>query len=110
MSFGTYKEYFIYDKIKIPKKKDKYIVMIYKPNENKKEKKEKIEELEKTGWFKLNSDIKYKEDAIRIFGRYFIQQNKNKSKIIYNNKLYELKEYFNEIAGFYNHYIKDIKL
>ena len=44
MSFGTYKEYFIYDKIKIPKKKDKYIEMIYKPNENKKEKKEKIEE------------------------------------------------------------------
>ena len=110
MSFQTYKEYFIYDKIKIPKKKDKYIEMIYKPNENKKEKKEKIEELEKTGWFKLNSDIKYKEDAIRIFGRYFIQQNKNKSKIIYNNKLYELKEYFNEIAGLYNHDIKDIKL
>ena len=52
----------------------------------------------------------YTEDVIRILGKYFVTQNKNKCKIIYNNKKYELKEYFDEIDTNYNIEIKEIKL
>ena len=33
----------------------------------------------------------------RIFGEEFVKRNKNKFRIIYNNKEYPLKEYFEEI-------------
>ena len=31
---------------------------------------------------------------LRIFGKIFVNKNKNKCKIIYKNKKYKLKEYF----------------
>ena len=45
----------------------------------------------------INPDIKmiYKNDPIlKIFGFKFVKNNKEKCKIVYNNKLYALKEYF----------------
>ena len=35
------------------------------------------------------------QKKIKLFGRYFVFRNKNVCRIIYNNKLYKLKEYFN---------------
>ena len=110
MSFKSNKEYFVYDEIKKPRKKDKYLMIVYKLNENNNEKMAKIKELKETDWFKLNGGKEYKEDDIKIFGKYFVQKNKYKSKIIFNNKLYELKENFNEIDNSYNQNIKEIKL
>ena len=40
---------------------------------------------------------------IRIIGNKFIKKNKDKCKIIYNNKKYELKEYFEDINNNCNH-------
>ena len=37
------------------------------------------------------------KDKIRIFGDKFIKRNMYKYKIIYNNKEYKLKEYFEDI-------------
>ena len=42
------------------------------------------------------------EDKVRIFGKKFIENNKDKCKIKYNNEIYELKEYFNDIDNNYN--------
>ena len=69
----------------------KYICyeMIYKPNENKEEKKEKME------FFELEKE--YTGELLRIFGSYFVKHNKNNCRIIYKNKLYKLKEYLEEI-------------
>ena len=40
----------------------------------------------------------YKANEIRrIFGKNFVKRNKNKCKIIHNNKEYQLKEFFEEI-------------
>ena len=44
----------------------------------------------------------YNKKSIRIFGEKFVNRNKHKCKIIYNNKIYELKEYFDEIDKNYN--------
>ena len=88
---------------------DKYLKMIYKPNENKKEKQEIIKKLKEI-YFPLEDEKDFKEDVIRIFGRYFVNQNENKCKIIYNNKKYQLKEYLHEIDTNYNHDINEIKL
>ena len=55
-----------------------YIEIIYKPNEK-------------------------NEDKVRIFGENFINNNKQKCSIIYNEKEYQLKEYFEEIDDSYNH-------
>ena len=75
-----------------------YFIMIYKPKENKKEKQDIIKKL-KENYFPLDGEKDFEEDVIRIFGRYFVGQNINKCKIIYNNKKYNLKEYFNEIVS-----------
>ena len=53
----------------------------------------------------INEEIIYKpnkEGKVRIFGENFVNNNKDKCKIIYNNKEYELKEYFNDIDKEYN--------
>ena len=71
--------------------------MIYKPNDNKKEKIEKLKKYKEEYNYFLDSDKDYSGDFLRLFGRYFVNHNKNKCKLIYKNKKYELKEYFEEI-------------
>ena len=49
-------------------------------------------------------DIIYKKsrntrDKLKIFGEEFVKNNKDKCKIIYNNKEYELKEYLEDIPN-----------
>ena len=88
---------------------NKYFIMIYKPNINKKEKEEIIKKL-KDDLFPFDDEKDYKEDVIRIFGKKFVKHNKNKCKIIYNNKKFKLKEYLHEIDNNYNHNINEIKL
>ena len=51
---------------------------------------------------------KYKPDKdndekLKILDEDFIKKNKDKAKIIYKNKIYELKEYFEDIDTNYNH-------
>ena len=87
----------------------KYFTMIYKLNIDKKEK-QKIIQTFKVERFPFDDEKDYKEDAIRILGKYFVERNKNNCKIIYNNKKYKLKEFLDEIDGGYNHNIKEIKL
>ena len=72
---------------------NKYIKMIYKPNENKEEKKEIIKKMIDEEQYIFYDEKEKKEEVIRILGKYFVKQNKNKCKIIYNNKKYKLKEY-----------------
>ena len=53
-------------------------------------------------------EIEYKpneknENKVRIFGTNFINNNKEKCLIIYNEIEYQLKEYFEEIDDNYNH-------
>ena len=60
------------------KEENIHIEIIYKPKENEK-------------------------DIIRIFGKKFVKKNKDKCKIIYKGKEYELKEYFEDIDNNYNH-------
>ena len=43
------------------------------------------------------------EDKIRLFGRNFINNNKDKCKIVYKRKTYELKEYLEDIDHKYNY-------
>ena len=43
-----------------------------------------------------------KESKLRILGKKFVNNNKNKCKIIFNNKEYELKEYLDDIDKNYN--------
>ena len=43
------------------------------------------------------------DERVKILDRYFIKKNKDKAKIIYKNKIYELKEYFEDIDENYNH-------
>ena len=88
---------------------NKYFTMIYKLNIDKKEK-QKIIQTFKVERFPFDDEKDYKEDAIRILGKYFVERNKNNCKIIYNNKKYKLKEFLDEIDGGYNHNIKEIKL
>ena len=71
--------------------------MIYNPNDNKKEKIEKLKKYKEEYNYFLDSDKDYSRDFLRLFGRYFVNHNKNKCKLIYKNKKYELKEYFEEI-------------
>ena len=85
--------------------------MIYKPYENKKEleeKNEKLKKLKEEYNFSLDDEKEYTEDAIRIFGKYFVKHNKHKCKIIYNNKKYF--EYFGMILIYINiFYLIDIR-
>ena len=64
--------------------------MIYDPSKN-----EKVEEI------KIEHLIAHK-NKIRIFGNNFVNNNKDKYRIIYKNKEYKLKEYFEEIDKNYN--------
>ena len=85
--------------------------LVYKPNENKKEKKDKIKNLKDTFKIILDNDKEYSEDILRIFGKIFVNNNKNKCKIIYENKKYKLKEYLEEIDCKYkNKNIINLKL
>ncbi len=43
------------------------------------------------------------KNKVKILDKKFIKRNKNKCKIIYKNKIYELKEYFDDIDLNYNH-------
>ena len=43
------------------------------------------------------------EEKVKILDKSFIKNNRNKCKIIYKNKKYELKEYFEDIEKNYNH-------
>ena len=43
------------------------------------------------------------DKRVKILGRYFIKKNKDKAKILYKNKICELKEYFEDIDDNYNH-------
>ena len=59
-----------------------------------------------------NEELIYKpnkEGKVRIFGNYFVKNNKQKCKIIYKNKEYELQDYFNDIDENYNNK-DDIKI
>ena len=48
--------------------------------------------------FKLKYQIdKNKEEELRIFGESFVRRNNMNYKIIYNNKMYKVKEYFEDI-------------
>ena len=60
------------------KKKIYYIKSNYKPPENNNEK-------------------------VNILNRQFVESNKKNCKILYKNKIYELKEYFEDIDINYNH-------
>ena len=93
----NYEEYIIYDMIYNLNEIDNIIILIYKSKEDKENKKEKIKVLKEQHGFYLDDEKEYNEDVLRIFGKYFVNQNKNKCKIIYNNKKYKLKEYFDEI-------------
>ena len=44
--------------------------------------------------YKLSNDA---TKLTRIFDKNFIKRNKNRSRIIFNNREYQLKEYFEEI-------------
>ena len=44
--------------------------------------------------YKPEKDNKKK---LKILDKYFIKRNRNKCKIIYKNKIYEIKEYFEDI-------------
>jgi len=87
-------------------KENNIFKMIYKPNENKYRKKRKLEEFKTFNRFHFLYAKEYSGDVIRILDKYFIKHNKNKCKLIYNNKKYELKEYFEEIDNNYKE--KDI--
>ena len=84
--------------------------MTYKPNENKEEKKEKRKKFKEDDDFIFDDEKEYNEDVLRIFGKNFVKRNKYKCKIIYKNKKYELKEYFEEIDKNYNRKDEIIKL
>ena len=43
------------------------------------------------------------DKRVKILGRNFIKKNKVKAKILYKNKICELKEYFEDIDENYNH-------
>ena len=55
-----------------------------------------------------NFVVKYKpkdnnKEKVKILDEKFIKKNKNKCKIVYKNKIYEIKEYFEDIDINYNH-------
>ena len=57
-----------------------------------------LQESERKGIFGYNNN----NNSIRIFGKKFIENNIQKCKIIYNDKIYELSEYFDDINLHYN--------
>ena len=71
-------EYIEFNMMEKSNENDKYFIMIYKPNENKKEKKDKMKKFKEGIDFLLDDEKEYTEDVIRIFGKYFVEQNKKK--------------------------------
>ena len=111
MSIIKNEEYIGNKKINKYNENNYYFIMKYKLDE--KEKKEEIKKLKEEKIFILNDKKEYTDNLIRIFGKNFVKKNKNKCKIIFNNKKYKLKEYFNSINNNYIYYlgkIKEIKL
>ena len=53
-----------------------------------------MKKLKEENDFLLDDEKEYTEDVIRILGKYFVKQNKNECKIIYNSKKHKPKEYF----------------
>ena len=67
-------------------------IMIYNiPKKDEQDRHEKVLEYEKD---KFWEDIIYKR-KLRIIGEYFCRNNKNKGKLIINNKKSEIKEFIN---------------
>ena len=60
------------------KKESYYFIPCYLPNEN-------------------------NEKKVKILDKHFIKTNRKNCKIVYKNKIYELKEYFEDIDANYNH-------
>ena len=89
---------------------NKYYKIIYISNEKEEELIDRLKKILEENHLILDKEKAFKEDSFRLFGEYFFKQNSNKCKIIYNNKKYKLKEYFDEINNNYNHNIKEIKL
>ena len=86
---------------------DEYIILIAKKFKNELEEKFEYNSLSGNNqsisiFYKLNKD----DRKIKIFGKDFVKNNKNKCKIIYQNKEYELREYLD----INNNEIKDEKL
>ena len=54
----------------------------------------------------INDNNNERNKFTRIFGNDFVKRNKNKFRIIYNNKEYPLKEFFEEIDNNYKPWIK----
>ena len=78
MSYNECQEFIGLDKIDKPYQK--YFIMIYKPNENKKEKKKIIKDM-KDGEYHFDNEKDGSDvNVIRIFGKYFIKEKKIKVK------------------------------
>jgi len=77
-------EYINYEMIYKPEKNNLHIIneeniileMIYYPNENKKEKLKLFQLLD---IFIFDDEKEFSEDILRILGKYFVKNNKNKS-------------------------------
>ena len=67
------------------------IEIFYKPNEKIKEKLK--------GIFSYNREV----NKLRLFGKKFVERNKDKCKIVYGDKEHDLKQFFEEIENNYNH-------
>jgi len=60
--------------------------------------------------YNINSeDEDEKEDGIHIFGEKFVENNKDKCKIVFKNKEYELMEYF-YINDYNNNKLKKLQI
>ena len=70
--------------------------LIYKKYRNMEERKYKIKELENQGFY-LEDKKEYTDNILRIFRKKFVIHNKNKCQIIYKDKIYNIKEYFEDI-------------
>ena len=57
----------------------------------------------KNYYFIANYDPNFFPKKLKIIDKQFIKKNRTICKIIYRNKLYELKEYFEDIDINYNH-------
>jgi len=95
------------------KYKEKIIFeIIYKINEDKKDKLIKMKEFNPCHFYLVDKK-EYKKHTLRLFGKNFIINNRNKCKINYKNKKYRLKEYFEELEEkyyFFQNYSGLIKL
>jgi len=79
--------HFIYEKKENDNYNDKNIDIDKSKNHN-------IKKNEKITLYELKYKIKEKDTKIKIFGKNFVKNNKDKCKIICQNKSYDLSEYF----------------